>query len=121
MGQDHTPNGTSECPLESALLVIGGKWKTILLSHLMGGTMRFGELKKNTVGITQRMLTRQLRELESDGLISRMVYRQAPPKVEYSLTPLGASLRPIVDALASWGEEHSPRYSGPPGGPCKNP
>lgn len=95
------------CPLEAALQVIGGKWKTVLLHHLMEKTMRFGELKKSTTGITQRTLTRQLRELESDGLIAREVFREVPPKVEYSMTPRGRTLRPIIEALAAWGKEHA--------------
>ena len=101
--------GEIDCPLQSALQVIGGKWKTILLHHLLNGTMRFGELRKATPGITQRMLTKQLRELEADGLIAREVYREVPPKVEYSLTPLGRTLKPVLQALAKWGEKHSPR------------
>ncbi len=91
------------CPVEAALELIGGKWKGLVLYHLMGGTVRFNELKRHVGDVTQRMLTRQLRELESDGLVRREVYPVVPPKVEYSLTEKGESLRPIVMALREWG------------------
>jgi len=96
------------CPVEATLNLIGGKWKGIALFHLlMDGTMRFSELKRSCKGVTQRMLTKQLRELERDALISRHVYAEVPPKVEYSLTKKGESLRPILLGLRDWGLKHA--------------
>lgn len=92
------------CPVETALGLIGGKWKGVILYHLMDGKKRFGELRKFMPTVTQRMLTKQLRELESDGLIHRKVYRVVPPKVEYSLTEKSESLKPIIVALEQWGK-----------------
>jgi len=94
------------CPLASTLNMIGGKWKPMILHMLSAGTMRFGELKKNIPPISQKMLTQQLRELELDGIICRKIYPEVPPKVEYSLTERGASLRPILDDLYNWGIEN---------------
>lgn len=91
------------CPVEASLEIIGGKWKGVILYHLLDGTKRFGELKKLAGSITQRTLTRQLRELEADGLISRKVYAVVPPHVEYTLTETGESLRDILLALHAWG------------------
>ena len=94
------------CPVETTLLVIGDKWKVLILRDLfLYGVQRFSELKKSLHGVTQKMLTQQLRELESDGVINRKVYPVVPPKVEYSLTELGQSLKPVVDAMWTWGEE----------------
>ena len=92
--------------MEAALEVIGGKWKGIILYHLLDGEVRFSELKRQVGSVTQRMLTKQLRELENDGLISRKVYPVVPPKVEYSLTEKGRTLDPILIALRDWGQEH---------------
>jgi DNA-binding HxlR family transcriptional regulator len=92
------------CPVEAALDVIGNKWKGIILFHLMSGTKRFNELKRLMPGVTQRVLTLQLRGLESDKVVNRQVYAQVPPKVEYSLSALGESLQPILVALQAWGE-----------------
>lgn len=97
---------SSACPVEAALEVIGGKWKGMALYHLLDGTKRFNELKREVNGVTQRMLTKQLRELEADELISRHVYAEVPPKVEYSLTKKGKALRPILLALEKWGAQH---------------
>ena len=94
------------CPVEAALEVIGGKWKGIILYHLLDGEVRFSELKRKVGSGTQRMLTKQLRELENDGLIARKVYAVVPPKVEYSLTEKGHTLDPILIALRDWGREH---------------
>jgi DNA-binding HxlR family transcriptional regulator len=92
------------CSVELALQVIGGKWKPIILWHLRDGDRRrFGELKRHMPNVTQKMLTQQLRELESDGLVERKVYAQIPPKVEYSLTELGHSVLPVLDQLSRWG------------------
>ena len=92
------------CFFELTLLVVGGKWKPIILYNLARqGVMRFGELKRQSQGVTERMLSRQLRELENDGLIHREVYKQVPPKVEYSLTELGRTLIPILLSMREWG------------------
>lgn len=93
----------STCPVECALKAIGGRWKVLILRELFLGTKRFGELHRALHGITQKMLTQQLRELEQDGIISRYVYQQVPPKVEYSLTDIGQTLKPILDSMHSWG------------------
>jgi DNA-binding HxlR family transcriptional regulator len=89
--------------VESTLEVIGGKWKGLILYHLLGKTRRFNEFRRLMPGITQRMLTLQLRDLEHDGLVHREVYREVPPKVEYSLTELGCTLEPIIRLLSDWG------------------
>lgn len=90
------------CPVEAMVEVIGGKWKGVILYHLLDGTKRFNELKRLKPNITQRMLTLQLRELEADGIIHREVYREVPPKVEYPLTELGESLRPMILLMMEW-------------------
>lgn len=92
------------CTVEGALRHIDGKWKGVVLYHLFEGTMRFNEIRRRIPNCTQRMLTNQLRELETDGLIARKVYAQVPPKVEYSLTPRGRSLEPVITALKIWGD-----------------
>lgn len=92
-----------ECPVETTLSVIGEKWKVLIIRDLMTGTKRFNELKKSLTGITQKMLTQQLRELEKDGLIIRKVYPVVPPKVEYSLSELGKTLIPVINSLKDWG------------------
>lgn len=94
------------CSVEATLSVIGGRWKPVILFQLMEGKKRFGELRKSITGITQRMLTNQLRELERDGIISRKVFAEIPPKVEYSLTTLGKSLNPILYCMRDWGAEY---------------
>jgi len=94
------------CPVEGTLELIDGKWKGVILFLLMGGTLRFNELRRRLPKVTQRMLTNQLRELEADGLIIRTVYAEVPPRVEYHLSPRGQSLSPIIMALKSWGEEN---------------
>jgi DNA-binding HxlR family transcriptional regulator len=94
-----------DCPLTTAMNIIGGKWKVIILGYLSVETRRFGELKKLVCGVTQKMLTQQLRELEEDGLIHREIYKEIPPKVEYSLTDFGNSLTPILYDLYAWGQE----------------
>ena len=101
------------CTMELTLQVIGGKWKLIIL-HKLGqeGTMRFSEVKRSIPNITQKMLTQQLRELESDGVVRREVYAQVPPKVEYSLTELGESILPLIASLCHWGERYAEWYDG---------
>ncbi len=96
----------SSCPVEVTLLIIGDKWKVLILRDLIKGTKRFGELKKSISSISQKVLTQQLRAMENDGLIERKVYAVVPPKVEYSLTELGLSLKPVLDAMHEWGEEY---------------
>ncbi|MCP4138977.1 MAG: helix-turn-helix transcriptional regulator [Chloroflexi bacterium] len=96
-------HGIENCPIESTLQVIGGKWKGIILYHMLDGKKRFGELKRFMPTITQRMLTKQLRELEADGLVHRKVYAEVPPKVEYSLTKLGETMEPILAEIYKWG------------------
>lgn len=94
------------CPVEATLEKIGGKWKGIVLFHLLQGTKRYSELKRDVGNVSQRMLTKQLRELEKDGLILRKVYPVVPPHVEYSLSDKGRTLEPILQALRKWGENY---------------
>jgi len=94
------------CPSEHTLSIIDGKWNIKILTYLMyEGTLRFGELKRRIPDITQRMLTHKLRELEASGIVARKIYQEVPPKVEYSLTDLGRSLRPVLDSLSRWSLE----------------
>ncbi|MEJ8562873.1 helix-turn-helix domain-containing protein [Yoonia sp. GPGPB17] len=95
------------CPVEAALEQISGKWKGLAIYHLMGGTMRFNALVRALGDVTQRSLTKQLRELEADGIIHREVYPVVPPKVEYSLTAKGEALRPVIVALHGWGSRNA--------------
>lgn len=92
------------CPVETTLTLIGDKWKVLVLRDLMPGTKRFGELKKSIGTVSQKVLTAKLREMEQSGLLTRTVYPEVPPRVEYTLTELGRSLKPILDAMYSWGE-----------------
>jgi DNA-binding HxlR family transcriptional regulator len=94
------------CVVEATLSLIDGKWKGVVLHHLLSGTRRFSELRRKVPNCTQRMLTNQLRELEADGLIHREVFPQVPPRVEYSLTERGRSLEPVLKALKDWGDAH---------------
>jgi DNA-binding HxlR family transcriptional regulator len=96
-----------QCSMELTLDLIGGKWKALILWHLGESTLRFSELKKTLPKITQKMFTHQLRELEASGLVNRLIYRQVPPKVEYSLTPAGKSLLPILETMCQWGENYA--------------
>ena len=97
------------CSVEATLDLIDGKWKGVILYHLQQGRLRFGELRKLMPRITQRMLTKQLRALEEDGLIVRTVYAEVPPRVEYALSETGLGLRPVIDALKAWGDAHKMR------------
>ena len=94
------------CPVEACLEVIDGKWKGVILFHLLDGAKRFNEFMRSMPKVTQRMLTRQLRELEADGIIQRKVFGEIPPRVEYSLTELGKTLEPVLRMLQKWGAEH---------------
>ncbi|MFE7064842.1 winged helix-turn-helix transcriptional regulator [Sutcliffiella sp. NPDC057660] len=98
--------------VEATLEVIGGKWKCVILCHLTHGKKRTSELKRLMPGITQKMLTQQLRELEEDGVINRIIYNQVPPKVEYELSEYGWSLQGILDSLCAWGEKHITKVYG---------
>lgn len=102
-GRLKNPSELPACPVETTLMLIGDKWKVLILRDLMEGTMRFGELKKSLGTISQKVLTRQLRSMEEDGLLIRKVYPEVPPRVEYSLTGLGRSLKPILDEMKAWG------------------
>lgn len=102
----HTENPIS-CPMLSAINILGGKRKPIILHMLSEGTMRYGELKKNIPPVSQKMLTQHLRELEADGVISRKVYAEVPPRAEYSLTERGLTLKPILQDLYNWGQNNS--------------
>jgi DNA-binding HxlR family transcriptional regulator len=102
----HSPGAKSapRCPAEATLKVINGRWKVPILWVLFSGTKRFSELRRALDGVTQKMLTQQLRDLETAGVVSRKVYAEVPPKVEYTLTARGATLRPVVDAMCKWGK-----------------
>ena len=105
MSESKTIKQLPACPVETTLMLIGDKWKGLILRDLMQGTKRFGELKKSVGNVSQKVLTAQLRAMEENGLLTRTVYAQVPPKVEYTLMELGKSLRPILDAMLNWGEQ----------------
>ena len=111
-------NGKSGCAVEVTLSVMGGTWKPIVLFHLLRGKKRFGELQRSIGGITQRMLTLQLRELEAAGIVERTVYAEVPPRVDYELTALGDSLEPVLLAMRDWGSTY--RQSVQPGASVPN-
>lgn len=94
------------CPVETTLMLIGDKWKVLILRDLRSGTKRFGELKKSVTGISQKVLTSNLRDMEENDLLTREVFPEVPPKVEYTLTKLGHSMEPILDAMAQWGDNY---------------
>jgi len=100
------------CPVETTLMLIGNKWKVLILRDLLSGTKRFGELKKSLGSVSQKVLTAQLRDMEESGLVSRKVYAEVPPRVEYSLTELGQSLYPILDSMRLWGEGYKSAVQG---------
>ena len=100
------------CPVETTLTLISDKWKVLILRDLMPGTKRFGELKKSVGNVSHKVLTSQLREMEQSGLLIRTVYPEVPPRVEYTLTDLGRSLKPILDAMQSWGEAYKAGSAG---------
>ena len=94
------------CPVETTLMFIGDKWKVLILRDLMDGTKRFGELKKSIGTVSQKVLTAQLRDMEEKGLLTRKVYAEVPPRVEYTLTETGYSLKPVLDAMWAWGADY---------------
>ncbi len=94
------------CPVEITLALLGNKWKVLILRELFKGTRRFGELSRGVPNISQKMLTQQLRQMEQDSLVSRKIYPEVPPRVEYSLTDIGTSLRPILDSMHKWGAKY---------------
>ena len=110
------PRTLPACPVETTLMLIGDKWKVLILRDLMPGTKRFGELKKSIGHVSQKVLTAQLRDMEASGLVHRQVYAEVPPRVEYSLTDLGKSLKPILDAMWNWGENYKAQNAPPEAG-----
>jgi len=102
---DECPKGYG-CPVEALMEVVGGRWKPVILHHLMGGTRRFGAFRRLVPEVSQRMLTQHLRELERDGLVHREVYREVPPRVEYSLTARGRTLEPLLRQMNEWAVAH---------------
>lgn len=98
------------CPVETTLLVIGDKWKVLILRDLMEGTKRFGELKNSIGSVSQKVLTTQLRDMEAKGLLTRKVYAEVPPRVEYTLTDTGYSLKPVLEAMRCWGEAYQAEH-----------
>jgi DNA-binding HxlR family transcriptional regulator len=105
------PEAGEFCPTEATVAAIGGRWKVVILWHLFGVRLRFSELRRKVAGISQKMLTEQLRELEGHGLVTRTVYAEVPPRVEYAATPLGESLRPVLTAMADWGSAHGEKIA----------
>ena len=99
------------CPVETTLTLISDKWKVLILRDLLPGTKRFGELKKSLGHVSQKVLTSQLRQMEENGLLTRTVYPEVPPRVEYSLTDLGYGLKPILDAMSTWGQNYKDNYN----------
>ena len=109
MTGDKTEKNLPACPVETTLTLIGDKWKVLILRDLLSGTKRFGELKSSVGHVSQKVLTAQLRAMEDSGLLTRTVYAEVPPKVEYTLTELGQSLSPVLDSLRLWGENYQAR------------
>ena len=97
------------CPVETTLSLISDRWKVLIIRDLLGGTKRFGELRKSVGNVSQKVLTANLRSMEEDGLLTRKVYAEVPPRVEYTLTETGMSLKPVLDAMWTWGEEYKRR------------
>lgn len=106
MDNEKSNDNLPACPVETTLMLIGNKWKVLIIRDLLTGTKRFCELKKSIGKVSQKVLTTQLRDMEEDGLISRKIYAEVPPRVEYSLTELGKSLQPILNAMLQWGTEY---------------
>jgi len=110
------PQSGESCPTQATVAAIGGRWKVVILWRLFGGKLRFSELRRKVAGISQKMLTEQLRELEGHGLVTRTVYAEVPPRVEYAATPLGESLRPVITAIGDWGRRHGDKITNVPKG-----
>lgn len=110
MSEQKTVKELPACPVETTLTLIGDKWKVLILRDLLTGTKRFGELKKSIGSVSQKVLTAQLRAMEENGLLTRTVYAEVPPRVEYTLTDLGKSLEPILEAMRNWGEEYKASF-----------
>ena len=110
MNEVKTKKELPACPVETTLTLIGDKWKVLILRDLMLGTKRFGELKKSVGNVSQKVLTVQLRAMEECGLVHREVYAEVPPRVEYSLTELGKSLKPILDSMWAWGKAYQSNH-----------
>lgn len=108
--QSTAPN-LPACPVETTLTLISDKWKVLILRDLLTGTKRFGELRKSIGTVSQKVLTSQLRQMKESGLLTRKVYAEVPPRAEYTLTELGYSLKPIMDAMWAWGENYKKQYS----------
>ena len=108
--QSTAPN-LPACPVETTLTLISDKWKVLILRDLLTGTKRFGELRKSIGTVSHKVITSQLRQMEESGLLTRKVYAEVPPRVEYTLTELGYSLKPIMDAMWAWGENYKKQYS----------
>ncbi|MGN1248725.1 MAG: winged helix-turn-helix transcriptional regulator [Candidatus Spyradocola sp.] len=106
MTEQNAAQALPACPVETTLMMIGDKWKVLILRDLMNGTRRFGELKKSIGTVSQKVLTAQLRDMEGSGLLTRRVYAEVPPRVEYTLTETGYSLKPVLDAMSSWGTDY---------------
>lgn len=103
--------GIPACPVETTLTLIGDKWKVLILRDLLPGTKRFGELRKSIGTVSQKVLTTQLRQMEDSGLVTRTVYAEVPPRVEYTLTELGRSLKPVLEAMGTWGREYQAKQA----------
>ena len=113
MSEQKSAKQLPACPVETTLTLIGNKWTVLILRDLLPGTKRFGELKKSIGSVSQKVLTAQLRDMENNGLLTRTVYPEVPPRVEYSLTALGQSLKPILDAMQNWGEGYKSSMAPP--------
>lgn len=103
------PTELPPCPIEITLLLLSNKWTILILRDLFDGTKRFGELKKSLTGVSQKVLTANLRTLEEKGIVRRKIYPEVPPRVEYSLTELGTTLKPVIDSMKEWGEYYKTR------------
>lgn len=108
---ERTDKAMPACPVETTLMLISDRWKVLIIRDLLDGTKRFGELKKSIGSISQKVLTSNLREMEADGLVNRKVYAEVPPRVEYTLTDTGYSLKPVLDVMVEWGTEYKKRLS----------